>query len=375
MTGGNGSQRAAPDVRAFAAIFDAHAAHLFDYCRSLLGSADAAAGAAAATLITASALAGPLQDPGRMRAWLLALARRECLSSAPARAELTGLGLPRVPADDADTDPHGLPLPPGAGLSAAHREVLDLLDRHGISPDDLPAVLGIPPPQAADLVTAARGGEEPATERPALPLATLPLATLPRAVWQASARMLLDPDLRPQREAVIARSGPFRPDGFPAGPAGPRGLAGAYGRGRLRLAGLVLIPAAAGIAVVLYFTLGRDGPGSRPLVPPGAAPSPPAVAAVRPSVPARLPIGSLFPARRAHPVLPLLPAPTPSSVPTLPPTRSPRPSSPATTPAFSPPPSSVPPSTAPPPSATPTPSPTPPPSPSPSPTPSPTGGD
>ncbi|HUD77582.1 MAG TPA: hypothetical protein VMR00_07010 [Streptosporangiaceae bacterium] len=55
MTGGNGSQRAAPDLRAFAAIFDAHAVHLFDYCRSLLGSADAAAGAAEATLITASA--------------------------------------------------------------------------------------------------------------------------------------------------------------------------------------------------------------------------------------------------------------------------------------------------------------------------------
>ncbi len=367
MTGGNGSQRAAPDVRAFAAIFDAHAAHLFDYCRSLLGSADAAAGAAEATLITASALAGQVQDPSRMRAWLLALARRECLSSTPARAELTGLGLPRVPADDADTDPHGQPPPPGAGLSAAHREVLDLLDRHDISPDDLPAVLGIPLARAADLVSAARGGQEPAAEHPAQPL-----ASPPRAVWQASARMLLDPDLRPQREAVIARSGPFRPDGFPAGLTGQ---AGGYGRGRLRLAGLVLIPAAAGIAVVLYFTLGRDGPGPRPLVTPAAAPSPPAVAAVRPSVPARLPIGSLFPARRTHPVLPLLPAPTPSSVPTLPPTRSPRPSSSATTPAFSPPPSSVPPTTGPPHSATPTPSPTPPPSPSPSPTPSPTGAD
>jgi len=97
--------------------------------------------------------------------------------------------------------------------------------------------------------------------------------------------MLLDPDLRPQREAVIARSGPCRPDGFPAGLTGLSGLAG-YGRGRLRLAGLVLIPAAAGIAIVLYFTLGRDGPGPRPLVPPAAAPSPPTVAAVRPSVPA-----------------------------------------------------------------------------------------
>ncbi len=75
-----------------AALFEAHAAHVFDYCCSLLASRVDAAGAAAATLVTVYLLGDQLQDPSRLRAWLFTLARRECLSTSPLRAVLPGPG-------------------------------------------------------------------------------------------------------------------------------------------------------------------------------------------------------------------------------------------------------------------------------------------
>jgi hypothetical protein len=190
-------------------------------------------------------------------------------------------------------------------------------------------------------------------------------AAAPPTVWQGSARMLIDPDLRSSRDAVVAHAGRLQPDGFPE--VAPASTA----RSRLKLSGLIVtaVPAAAGVAIGLYFAHAPvPSPTSR-----GASPSSagrPAAAASSPTASAEptrspgLPIGSLFPAHRARAFLPVLPAPTPSSVrPTPKPKPSPsvRSSSPSAT--FSPPAGS------PTPSASPTVSPTPSPSQSPTPTP------
>ena len=81
-----------PDL--FAEMFDEHAAHLFDYCRLLLGDPDDAASVTKVTLVAGASLIWCLRDRSRMRAWLLALSRRECLSENPARAEADRLQRP-----------------------------------------------------------------------------------------------------------------------------------------------------------------------------------------------------------------------------------------------------------------------------------------
>src|SRR5215469_15712237 len=84
----------------FKAAFEAHTAHLHDYCRSLLGDSVAAADAAQATLVIAFSLLDRLQDTGRVRAWLLALARRQCRKPSPARSQMLAraAGLPSLKA-------------------------------------------------------------------------------------------------------------------------------------------------------------------------------------------------------------------------------------------------------------------------------------
>ena len=280
-------------IGTLAAIYKSHAADLFEYCGELLDDPDEAVGATQATLIMATALIGHLQDRGQLLPWLFALARRECLSADPARAELAKIGIAR---------------------------------------------------------SAGSGGESPS-------------ASVPLTVWHGSARPLLDPDLRSSRDAVVAHAGRLQPDGF------PEIASSRPARSRLKLTGLMVtaVPAAAGVAIVLYFAHAPEqSPASRggapsPVVrrPPGASS---AAASANPTRSKGLPIGSLFPAHRARAFLPVLPAPTPSSVQTTPkpkPSASARPSSPAAR--FSPPSKS--------PSASPTVSPTPSPSPSPASTP------
>lgn len=290
-----GQDLQAGHVGTLATIFESHAPDLFEYCTELLGDPDEAVGATQATLIIATALIGHLQDRGQLRQWLLALARRECLSAEPARAELATIGIPR-----------------SAG-----------------------------------------------------PAGEVPLNSTPPAVWQGSARMLLDPDLRSSRDAVVAHAGRLQPDGF------PEIAASRSGRPRLKLRGLIVtaVPAAAGVAIVLYFAYAPEqsaasrGGAAPPVGRPLAAASPPAPSTTP------TPVGSLFPAHRAHAFVPVVPAPTPTSVrPTPNPHWSPsvRPSSPSPSGTFTPPDRT--PSPSPSASASPTVSPTPSPSPSPTPT-------
>jgi DNA-directed RNA polymerase specialized sigma24 family protein len=284
------SSREAADRDAFAQMFDAHAQHIFDYCYSLLGDRARAASATQVTLITAHSLAGRLKDTGRMRAFVLALGRWECLSgeqgpAGAAEPDVTGspgtedLAAALAFVDLADDDggeagtgeltlsavetSNGLSLRAMLeALPREDREILDLHYRHDVSSPELAPVLGVraasvPGMLAAATAKFARQGSEmarPAAVGPATPgvraeqLSAVPLVSLPASVWRRTARVVIDPRFSSYREAVSAHADHLGPDGFPVQPtAAPSSrkllLASAL------MAGLLLAPAAAGGAV------------------------------------------------------------------------------------------------------------------------------
>ena len=284
-------------------MFDAHARHVFDYCYSLLGDRARATSATQVTLITAHSLAGRLKDAGRMRAFVLALGRRECLSGGQGLAGTLGLGATDpgrpddftaalVSVDQADevrgADTGELALqdceaPTGLSLRAMlqalpgeDREILDLLYRHGVSVADLAPLLGAPVTRvpgmlaAAESKFAARASEtaRPAAATPATAsqppdgpvspdvraeqLSAVPPASLPDSIWRRTARVVSDPGFPAYRETVCARAENLGPDGFPVQSAATPSNRKLLMTSAL-MAGLLLAPAAAG--AVVYATV------------------------------------------------------------------------------------------------------------------------
>jgi DNA-directed RNA polymerase specialized sigma24 family protein len=290
------------DLAAFAAMFDEHAEHVYDYCRELLGDTEDAADATEAALIAARSV---LHNPDELRAWLFALARDEVLSrnpeqveeygnlaaSEPYPAEQSDGREPRNAAepedDSADTDQFSVAGIANAGvgtasagigevraptivsdLSGREREVLDLVYRHGIRPDHLPAVLGVPPEEALALLSAAeehfqaaeiRDGAavEAAAEVGLEQIAAAPLARLPPSVRRRTFQAVfgVEPRLYAAAPAYGSAEPPERGYGEPVGAAfgsGPTAMDRA--RKRLRLAALVIVPAAAMAGIGFYLS-------------------------------------------------------------------------------------------------------------------------
>ncbi|WP_101790599.1 RNA polymerase sigma factor [Nonomuraea indica] len=147
----------ADDPGALAELFDSHAESIYRYCWSLLHHSDNAQVALRDTLIAAHAHAGSLSDPGRLRPWLYALARRECLRrrlGAPAGD--AGAAEPR-PGTGADADLRVMAWNATRSLSAADREILELSAVHGLSVREIAAVLGLPSRQVEAARDEARG--------------------------------------------------------------------------------------------------------------------------------------------------------------------------------------------------------------------------
>ncbi|MEU4508459.1 hypothetical protein AB0G05_03090 [Nonomuraea wenchangensis] len=78
----------ARDPGAPAVLYDAYAEGVYRYCRSLLRDADAAQVALRDALIAAEAHADALAEPARLRSWLYALARAECLRRRTAASRI-----------------------------------------------------------------------------------------------------------------------------------------------------------------------------------------------------------------------------------------------------------------------------------------------
>jgi RNA polymerase sigma factor (sigma-70 family) len=88
------------DQDALAMAYDRYAASLYGYCHWMLQDPAAAAEALTDTFVVAAARASDLPEPGRLRAWLFALARGECRRRI--RPGSASPGDPANPADPAD---------------------------------------------------------------------------------------------------------------------------------------------------------------------------------------------------------------------------------------------------------------------------------
>jgi DNA-directed RNA polymerase specialized sigma24 family protein len=257
---------------AFATMFDAHAGYLYDYCLSLIGNEAEAISATRVTLVAAFMLGGRLREPDRQRAWLFALARRECLSEMPTRRQpWVTTPTPVRPAQNvnrasisfAEADTSEMPR---QGFDAEIRravrilavemaprrdlrlEVLNLVHRYGIVPSELPAILDISPDATQDLLAAARVMRLDEGSYDA------PLAVLPASVWRETADVIFGADQREYREAIVADAGRLWAEGLPEEPANPpstRKLA----MTSAGLAAALLAPAALGACAYVIFAV------------------------------------------------------------------------------------------------------------------------
>jgi len=319
------------------AAYDRYAGPLYGYCRSLLGEPAEAAGAVQDTFIIAAGRLDGLRDPGRLRAWLYAVARNECHRRLGARASCVPFGgAGAASGETADGSPGAVTADPGAqpgvaagkpggrasapadvgaeaeraelralvaaalaGLGPGDREVLELNLRHGLAGRDLAAVLGVSPGQANALASRARSQfERSLGARPDLGPAIL-LGMLPAALPPAGLRshlLSLAGDFSPAslayRAEVIDRAGPFSRSGFPKPLDPPQVSHGLRTEALATSAGAAAVIVIGGILATSYGMLPpASRPASAPAVPsaaPGVTPSDPPAAA-GPTVPANGP--------------------------------------------------------------------------------------
>lgn len=138
------------DRAAFAEIYDRYADRLHDFCHSVLRDRDEAADAVQDTFVLVAQRLAQLNDPGRLRPWLYAVARSVALRKVRARRRVV---LDEVE-DMADTDPgpervaeqvalRDLVWSAAAGLSERDRALLDLHVRQGLDGADLGDAMGV----------------------------------------------------------------------------------------------------------------------------------------------------------------------------------------------------------------------------------------
>ena len=160
----------AGDPAGLAAAYGAYADLLYTYCRGIVHEPEDAADALQDTFVVAAQKVGGLRDPDRLRPWLYAVARNECLRRLRARARTVEL------AAAGDVSDESVDLTGGVhreelrdlvraafdGLNPSDREVLDLSVRHELDGAELGAVLGISANHAHALLSRARGQLETA---------------------------------------------------------------------------------------------------------------------------------------------------------------------------------------------------------------------
>jgi RNA polymerase sigma factor (sigma-70 family) len=152
------------DPRGLAGVYDMYADRLYAYCTTMLRDRDGAADAVHDTLLVARERVSQLRDPDRLRPWLYAIARNECLRIMRDRRRTTLLDEAGDVTDDAADLDAGLRAgemrelvwAAAESLNPAEREVLELTVRHGLEGADLAAALGVSPNHASALASRAR---------------------------------------------------------------------------------------------------------------------------------------------------------------------------------------------------------------------------
>lgn len=148
------------DRQAFAAIYDRYSDRLHDFCVGMLRDRDSAADCVQDTFVTAATKLAQLREPDRLRSWLYAIARSECLARLRSRKrEHLSEDLPEMPSDDADlatlagrTELAELIAAACGGLADRDRAVLELAYRQGLDGPDLADALGVTARNANTLV-------------------------------------------------------------------------------------------------------------------------------------------------------------------------------------------------------------------------------
>jgi len=316
----------AGDAAGIAAAYDRYAVALFSYCRSMLREPQDAADVVQDTFLIATSKLGGLRDPEKLRPWLYAVARNECLrrlrsgeataaldEAADTPAESAGLG------DAAEQeDLRRLIKAAIDGLNRGERDVIELSLVHDLEGDELADALGVTRNHAHALLSRARSqlerslgalvvartGRQACPEldatladwdgqmsvlvrkrvsrhierckvcgeckrrelTPALFAAAVPLAVLTPGLRERVLRLSADHTLAGQvhRATVAGRAGSFGATGFPR----PVGLTGSGGWYRVlqhshaAVAGTATAAAAVGVSAVLIVGASHHGPGS-----------------------------------------------------------------------------------------------------------------
>ncbi|MFI7443296.1 sigma factor [Nonomuraea indica] len=147
-----------------AALYDAYGERLHDYAFSLIGTGDGAADAVHDALVTAHGRVARLRDTARLRAWLYALTRAQAVArlahrraSGGPRRTVPAAVVPGAGGDEAaDAELVSLVGEALGELGRVGREVLHLSLRHGLSPAETGAVLGLTSRRAASRLNRAR---------------------------------------------------------------------------------------------------------------------------------------------------------------------------------------------------------------------------
>jgi RNA polymerase sigma factor (sigma-70 family) len=152
------------DPEGLAQVYDRYADPLYKYCRSMLSDPADAADAVQDTFVTAASRLAGLREPERLRAWLYAVARNECLRLPRAAKPEPALdGVPDVTDEVADAGEdaeraglRALFRDAIGGMSPAEREAVELQLRQGLEPAEVAAVLGVSRNHANSLLSRAR---------------------------------------------------------------------------------------------------------------------------------------------------------------------------------------------------------------------------
>ena len=147
-----------------ATAYDRYADSLYTYCRSILPDPADAADAVHDTFVIAASRAEGLRDPERLRAWLYAIARNECLRQLRDSKRTSALDEARAVTDegaDVDEDAERAELrelvqEATAGLTPGDREVIELHLRHDMEAAGVAGVLGVSRNHAHTLLSRAR---------------------------------------------------------------------------------------------------------------------------------------------------------------------------------------------------------------------------
>jgi RNA polymerase sigma factor (sigma-70 family) len=162
--------------RGLEAAYATYADRIHDYAHGMLRTADPAAAADVThdTFLIAQAKAPALRDPDRLRPWLYAIARNECLrvlrqtkrrdpieyddgTTHPALLAADAEGSPDMSTDLDRDDLRTLVTAAAAGLSPKDREVFDLSLRHDLRAPEVAAALGVTDNAAHAMLSRVRG--------------------------------------------------------------------------------------------------------------------------------------------------------------------------------------------------------------------------